>query len=577
MLLKWLQPNVQELLEQGTDYSFEGRFADTLSFNHFTKEDFRQLQDVYQLLASHQDELVQFFYEMLQQIHAKAAQSITQARITQYVHAFFTMERNRAYVNEILSFFHLLRREKVNIGKLIVAFNQFNFYMGTLLLSKGFLSPKRHLTLTRSLQRAFNIELEVLVEAYTEAMLEQIADGTAQLMEKNAEIMFIKDLLRSLDEQNADVQMVTAATEEINTSVSEVANAAMAIAEKTTSSVERAEKGQHMMTSAFNEIIETDEMFNNMVERFEHLQQHLSAIEKVMQLVNGIADQTNLLALNASIEAARAGEHGRGFAVVAEEIRKLADHTVQSLSEVHKNVGELRNISAEVSSAIHSTSSVIRQAVTQAQEAMPLLNEITQAMNDIQDHTSTNAAVAEEQSAAVDEIAQRMSSIASLTESVREIGQTTGKTVHQLSKAIDQFRLQLVQDSGVHLSSKALLYLAKTDHLLWKWRIYNMMIGFEHIRAEDVASHRHCRLGKWYFDPEIQAQLKGVPAFDQLDEPHQRVHIAAKEAAEFYAQGRLEQAEASLRRLEKASAQVIEWLDELIHKIEQERTFETRL
>nr|WP_241762317.1 methyl-accepting chemotaxis protein [Anoxybacillus flavithermus] len=577
MLFKRLRPAVSELLEKGTDYSFHGRFVDTLSYNHFTTEDFAKLKQIDELIAPHKQEMIRLFYEGLQHVQPEAAKTVTEARIEAYVNAFFTMERNRAYVDESLRFFHLLRKEKVNVGKLIVAFNQFNFFVLTTLLAKVALAPKRCLALMEALQRAINIEQQLLVEVYTETMMEQIASGTAELMEQNAEIMFIKDLLQALDQQNSDVQMVTAATEEMTTAVSEVAHAATVIAEKTTTSVERAEKGQHMMNEAFEEIMETSEQFTRMVDRFEHLQQHLSAIEKVMQLVNGIADQTNLLALNASIEAARAGEYGKGFSVVAEEIRKLADHTVQSLGEVQRNVGELRTISSEVSSAIYSTSATIRQAVNQAQEAMPLLQDIVHAMGDIQDSTNTNAAVAEEQAAAVDEISSRMSSIASLTEYVRELGEKTGKTVHALSKAIDRFRLSMVNENSVKLSAKALLHLAKTDHLLWKWRIYNMIVGYETVRPEDVASHYQCRLGKWYFDEQTKKQLAGTPAYERLNAPHERVHVAAKKAAEAYAKGDRKGAEAQLIELEQASAEVIRLIDELMEKVEKERTFETHL
>jgi len=90
-------------------------------------------------------------------------------------------------------------------------------------------------------------------------------------------------------------------------------------------------------------------------------------IKDVLEIISDIADQTNLLALNAAIEAARAGEHGLGFAVVADEIRKLAERTQKSLTEIGTNISIItQNVNA-ISKETEVTSSSMQHISTSAQ------------------------------------------------------------------------------------------------------------------------------------------------------------------------------------------------------------------
>ena len=250
----------------------------------------------------------------------------------------------------------------------------------------------------------------------------------------------VEQISQGAEMQRSRVESTASAMAQMNATVLEVARNAGMASEQTDGMRHKAEGGADLVHKMVDSVNEVSRVGGQLEKNMQDLGTQAESIGGVMNVISDIADQTNLLALNAAIEAARAGEAGRGFAVVADEVRKLAEKTMEATREVGDNISAIQR-------ATRVNMDEVGNAVLRVGEAASLANESGNALREIVDIASSSSAVvasiataAEQQSATSEEINHAVDEINRIVGETSDGMIQSSEAVQELSRMAQELR-----------------------------------------------------------------------------------------------------------------------------------------
>ena len=274
--------------------------------------------------------------------------------------------------------------------------------------------------------------------AQIEEVVEQLNVSISDISEQ------VENTSGALDHAASRLAETATAMEEMNSTVLEVAKNAGGASDISNAAKRKAEVGSEIVSRAVVGIQEVQRQSQALRDGMAQLDDHAKAISQIMGVISDIADQTNLLALNAAIEAARAGEAGRGFAVVADEVRKLAEKTMSSTTDVGNAIAAIQQSAGQSIQQVEKAVGNISEATEYSNKSGEALKEIVGMVDQTADEVRAIAAASEQQSATSEEINRSVADVNHIAASTSQSMQVAMKELESL-RALARNLMDLIE------------------------------------------------------------------------------------------------------------------------------------